>query len=778
MSENSANNYANNPAHARSARQSSDHGRNSDEIDLGYLLAICLDHKWLIIIVTLIVTMLGYTYATLATPIYRADALLQVEQTQGNLGSIEMAVMGQEQVASSTQSEILRSRMIMGRAAQQAGLDLVVTPNYFPVIGAAMVRMDVRRPGFAQGSSHAWARDSITVDSLEVDGALVGLPLTLTVTGSNTFRLSDHNGRNLGEGSVGEMFTSETPFVEMMLTQISAPSGVEFMVLKRSDTQMIRNLQGRFNVTQRGRETGILELTLEGPDPEELERSLNAISDVYLVQNINRQAAEAESRLEFLEQQTPLIQTDLNSAESRLNDYRSSQDSVDLSFETRSMLERLVQMESELNQLEIQESELSQRFTRSHPSYQTLLEKRAQLERERARLEAQADSLPETQRQVLRLNRDVEVSQAIYMQMLNATQELRIARAGTVGNVRILDNAVASTNPIEPRRSFIILISLIAGVMLGLMLVLLRHMLRRGVESVDQLQALGLQVYATIPLSERQRRLFDRFKDRKWRNRLRAAFGNTMADSLGKARQFRRAKEENGVLALIDPSDLAIEALRSLRTSLHFAMLESGNKRLMLTGPSPAVGKSFISVNLAAICAQSGQNVLLIDADLRKGHIHRSFKGQSAQGLSDYLVGDCALDKVIRSTEQSGLDYIARGTAPPNPSELLMTQRFAKFLDSVESKYDLVIIDTPPALAVTDAAVVGKQVGTTLMITRFRENPVNEIERSLEQLENAGVVVKGSILNAIERTASSYYGYGYGYGYYHYSYKTENEADS
>lgn len=776
MSENSANNTANNAAPVQPARQSRGQNQNSDEIDLGYLLAICLDHKWLIIIVTLIVTLLGYTYATLATPIYRADALLQVEQRQNNIGSLEMAMLGQqEQIASSTQSEILRSRMIMGRAAQQAGLDLVVTPNYFPVIGAAMIRMDVERPGFAQGSPHAWAGDSLTVDSLQVDQALAGRPLTLTVTGPESYRLSDENERELGAGRVGETFSRETPFVELMVAQIIAPAGVEFTVMKRSDSQMIRNLQGRFNVSQRGRETGILELTLEGPDPDELERSLNAISDVYLVQNINRQAAEAESRLEFLEQQTPLIQSDLNSAESRLNDYRASQDSVDLSFETRTMLERLVELESELNQLEIQESELAQRFTPSHPSYQTLIEKRAQLERERSRLETQTDSLPETQRQVLRLNRDVEVSQAIYMQMLNATQELRIARAGTVGNVRILDNAVAGNNPIEPRKNLIIVISLMAGVMLGLMIVLLRHMLRRGVESVDQLQALGLQVYATIPLSERQRRLFDRFKDRKWRHRIRAAFGNTMADTMGKARQFRRTKEENGVLALIDPSDLAIEALRSLRTSLHFAMLEAGNKRLMLTGPSPAVGKSFISANLAAICAQSGQRVLLIDADLRKGHIHRSFKGESAQGLSDYLVGDCSLDTVLRGTEQNGLDYIARGTAPPNPSELLMTQRFAQFLDDVESQYDLVIIDTPPALAVTDAAVVGKLVGTTLMITRFRENPVNEIERSLEQLENAGVVVKGSILNAIERTASSYYGYGYGYGYYHYAYKSDSD---
>ena len=775
MSDISAQSYANNTAPVKTPRQSRNQNQNGDEIDLGYLLAICLDHKWLVIIVTLVVSLIGYTYTLLATPIYRADALLQVEQRQNNLSSLEMSVIGQEQTASSTQSEILRSRMIMGRAADQAGLDLVVTPNYFPVIGSAMLRMGVERPGFAQGSEHVWGSDNIVIEDLQVDQALLGRPLTLEVTTAESYKLLDQNGRELGVGRVGERFVSDTPYIELLVSQISSPVNVEFSLLKRTEAQMIRNLQDRFEVASRGRDTGILELTLEGPDRQELVRSLDAIADVYLVQNINRQAAEAESRLEFLEQQTPMIQSDLNSAENRLNDYRASQDSVDLSFETRTMLERLVQLESELNSLEIQESELSQRFTPSHPSYQTLLEKRAQLERERARLELQTDSLPETQRQVLRLNRDVEVSQAIYMQMLNATQELRIARAGTVGNVRILDNAVAGPTPIAPRQNLIIVVSLLAGVILGLMIVLLRHMLRRGVESVDQLQALGLQVYATIPLSERQRRLFDRFRDRKWRHRIRAAFGNTMADTMGKARKFSRTKEQNGILALIDPSDLAIEALRSLRTSLHFVMLEAGNKRLMLTGPSPAVGKSFISGNLAAICAQSGQRVLLIDADLRKGHIHRSFKGESSQGLSDYLVGDCSLETVLRNTEQQGLDYIARGTAPPNPSELLMTKRFAQFLDEVESEYDLVIIDTPPALAVTDAAIVGKLVGTTLMITRFRENPVNEIERSLEQLENAGVVVKGSILNAIERTASSYYGYGYGYGYYHYAYKSDND---
>lgn len=249
-----------------------------------------------------------------------------------------------------------------------------------------------------------------------------------------------------------------------------------------------------------------------------------------------------------------------------------------------------------------------------------------------------------------------------------------------------------------------------AGVMLGLMVVLIRHMLHRGITSVEELQALGLQVYATIPLSERQLKIFDRLSAKKSKRRLRNVLGKRMGDSVSKAmldvrgkattktRQKHKNGNENGVLAFIDSSDLAIEALRSLRTSLHFSMLEAPNNRLMLTGPSPAVGKSFISTNLAAICAQGGQKVLLIDADLRKGHIHRSFGGHSDAGLSDYLVGDITLQQLIRQTEQDGLDYVARGTAPPNPSELLMSQRFNTFLQQVGEQYDLVIIDTPPTL--------------------------------------------------------------------------------
>ncbi len=185
-------------------------------------------------------------------------------------------------------------------------------------------------------------------------------------------------------------------------------------------------------------------------------------------------------------------------------------------------------------------------------------------------------------------------------------------------------------------------------------------------------------------------------------------------------------------------------------------------------GSSPAVGKSFISANLAAVCAQAGQKVLVIDGDLRKGHIHHAFHGDSEGGLSELLAGQLTLQDALRGTVVEGLDYIARGVSPPNPSELLMQASFTRLMADVSSRYDLVIIDTPPVLAVTDAAIVGKQVGTSLLVARFGMNPPREIELAVQRLESSGVTLKGAILNAMERTAATSYGY---YSHYNYSYK-------
>jgi len=184
------------------------------------------------------------------------------------------------------------------------------------------------------------------------------------------------------------------------------------------------------------------------------------------------------------------------------------------------------------------------------------------------------------------------------------------------------------------------------------------------------------------------------------------------------------------------------------------------------------VGKTFVSANLAAVIAQAGQRVLLIDVDMRKGYLHKVLGTPAENGLSDLLVKRCDLITAIHKTDIENFDIIGRGQIPPNPSELLMHFNFSELLDQVSALYDLVILDTPPLLAVTDAAIVGRQAGTSLIVTRFGMSPAREIELTMRRFAQNGIPLKGAIFNGVKRRASAAYGYST-YGYYHYDYKSD-----
>ncbi|MCE9664978.1 polysaccharide biosynthesis tyrosine autokinase [Halomonas sp. M5N1S17] len=721
-----------------------------DEIDLGRLFGLLLDHKWWIVAITALFTVLGVAYALLATPIYRADALVQVENKAGFSNPMQdvRAMLGEE-TKPDAELGILRSRLVLGRAVEQERLDVTVTPRRLPLVGDFLARRGVERPAFVDQYAFtrrtAWAGETLNLGELHVGPSFQGQPFTLQVLDSQRYRLS-LDGEVLGESRAGENASFLDGQVTLRVAELLAAPGAEFVLVQRPLLDVINDLRSRFSVSQQGRDSGLFDLSVSDADPQRAQRTLNAISQVYLTQNIQRQSAEAEQSLEFLEQQAPELRAQLRQAEDSLNAFRMQQDSVDLSLETKAILDRIVTLEGQLNELEFSEAEVSRRFTPSHPTYAALNEKKQQVQRERAQLNSQINNLPETQQQMLRLTRDVEVTQEIYVQLLNKMQEMNIARASTVGNVRILDGAMVQRLPVEPKKSLIVILATLLGGMVAVGFVLVRGLLNRGVESPAQIEEIGLPVYATVPLSEGQHKLTERVRRRKERQ------GKAVAMAL---------------LAERAPADTSIEALRGLRTSLHFAMMESSDNRMVITGPSPGIGKSFVSINLAAVCAQAGQRVLVIDADMRKGHIHFAFQGRSEGGLSELLSGKSSLDEVLRSTSQEGLSYLSRGSVPPNPSELLLTQRFSQLMEEASQRFDLVIVDTPPVLAVTDAAVVAKQCGTTLMVVRFQKNPIKEIEIARRRLETAGVEVRGCILNAIERKAAT----AYGYGYYNYAYK-------
>ncbi|WP_155834244.1 polysaccharide biosynthesis tyrosine autokinase [Halotalea alkalilenta] len=717
----------------------------NNDIDIGQLLGTLIDSKWLILSCAGIFFAIGLAYVTIVTPIYQADALVQVEQPGffSNPMQDVSRMLGQEAPSNDTEIQILQSRLVLGQTVRQLGLDTIVEPHRFFLLGNFLTRNGFERPSFAESS--VWANEFINIGEFIVDSAYFGEKFTIQKINNETYKLS-LNDQLLGNGIIGEDEVFLDGQVRLRIAELHAGDKAKFDLTKISELSAINGLRNNYSVTAQGRESNVLKITVNDPDSQRAQQIAQYISQNYLQQNIQRSSAEAEQSLNFLQQQAPEVRAELTAAEDILNAYRTQQDSVDLSLETQSVLQRVVNLDSQLNELEFAEADISRRFTPSHPTYAALLQKKSQLLQERGNLNREINSLPETQQQILRMQRDVEVNQQVYVQLLNKIQETNIARASTVGNVRILDTAVSQPNAVAPKKLLILSAMLALGALLGIASAFIKRHLRKGVESPEQIEEIGLPVYSTIPLSEEQIKLTKRVRHKG------SAVTNLVTSDL---------------LAEKKPSDLSIEALRNLRTSLHYAMIEAKNNILMITGPSPGIGKSFVCSNLAGVCAQGDQKVLLIDADMRKGYIHHTFRLKSDIGLSSYLSKQTNLIDVIQNTSVQNLDVITRGSVPPNPSELLMQEKFSSMLVELEKVYDLIIIDTPPVLAVTDPMIIGKNVGTVLMVIRFQYNPIKEIEFAQKRLENAGVILKGTILNAIERNAAA----TYGYGYYNYSYK-------
>ncbi len=704
--------------------------KDADEIDFGRLIGEFIDHRKLIISVTSLFTLIALIYAIFATPIYQADALIQVEQKQANAILSNLSQMPPDsQPQSAPEIALIQSRMILGKTVDDLNLQARVKQKYFPILGRGFARLAGDKPG------------NISVSRLYMPGNGEDEPkILLTVRDKNNF--SVHSDDFTITGKVGELIDEKG--ISLKIDEIDAKPGTEFVIGYVSKLKAITDLQEGLNVTDQGKDTGILTLSLTGDDPVLIERIINSISDNYLAQNIARQAAQDAKSLEFLSKQLPQVRSDLDEAEGKLNQYRRQSDSVDLSLEAKAVLDQIVNVDNQLNELTFRESEISQLYTKEHPTYKALMEKRKTLQDEKAKLNKRVSAMPETQQEILRLSRDVESGRAVYMQLLNRQQELNIAKSSAIGNVRIIDNAVTQPKPVKPKKMFIVLIGIILGGITSSALVLVRVFLRRGIETPEQLEELGINVYASIPLAE--------------------TFTKSVVQKKGWSK--KSTDEIQGFLAVDNPADLAIEAIRGLRTSLHFAMMEARNNVLMISGASPNAGKTFVGSNLAAVISQTGKKVLFIDTDMRKGYTHRLFNESNSNGLSDILSGKVEINKGIKKIASADFDFISRGMAPPNPAELLMHKRFGELLNWASENYDIVILDTPPILAVTDAAVIGHYVGTTLLVARFELNTAKEIEVSVKRFEQAGVSVKGCILNGVIKKASSYYGYGYNhYGY-------------
>lgn len=716
---------------------------NDDEIDLGELLGTLIDHKWLIIIVTAAFFVFSVGYALLATPVYQANAIVQVEQKVPSLPGLSdiASTLGASASQATTEIALITSRTVIGAAVDQLHLATIVTPRHFPFLGSFIARHysaeqpgDVAAPKLGM-NSYDWGGSSLDVFQLDVPAGLLGKTLTLVAGKNGTYNLLDDDNILLA-GQVGQPASGHG--VTLQVKSLQANPGTHFDVVRQRDLAVISQLQQDVNASEQGKDSGIIELTYDNVDPDLATELLDQISQFYVQQNVERNSAEAASSLKFVKEQLPNVRRDLEKATAALNVFQTQAHSVDITMQTKGLLDQTVAIETSIQQLQMQQADIERRFTPEHPAYKALLQQIGQLQSQKHAIETQVGHLPDTQQELLRLTRDVKVSNETYTNLLNQAQQLDIARAGTVGNVRVIDKAAVNVNrPVKPKKAIIVLGGTLLGGFLAVAFIFLRRMLNRGVEDPSDIEQLGLPVYASIPLSEQER-------------------------STSLRGTHVRGDGRQHLLTIAAPADLAAEALRSLRTSLHFARLEAKNNLLMISGCSPSAGKTFVSANLGAVIAQAGQKVLLIDADMRKGAQHKVMGGKPDNGLSELIAGQIDTAAALRKVDGvEGLHFIARGKVPPNPSELLMHANFTALLEKLMPLYDLIIIDTPPILAVTDAAVIGHQAGTSLLVVRFGMNQSREVALAKQRFEQNGVEIKGAIFNAVERRAAGYYSYGY-----------------
>lgn len=718
-----------------------------EDIDLPTLVSTLTDRKWLILSGTLLFAVASLAYVMFATPKYEANAILQVENrlppVPGLNANAAAPAAAIADAPAATETQLLTSRRVLGEAMERLNLDIAAEPVRFPLIGDMAARAQQRtEPGKLASpwfglKSYGWGGERIKIAKLEVPQALTDVPLRLVADGGGRFSLFDPNGESLAQGRVGQDVTTDEG-VRIRVEALAANPGMRFDVTRLNPMTIMADLKRDISVSEQGRNSGIIALAYANPDPMLAKQVLDRITQAYVSQNVARNSAEAAKRLKFVTEQLPKVRRELAEAQAALNRFQTRTGTMDVGTQNRSLLEQTVALDTNIQQLQVQLADASSRFTPAHPVYASLQKQINQFQAQKAALQGRINQLPDAQQGLFRLNRDVEVTNQTYASLLDQQQQLSIARESAIGTARVIDPAdVDLDNPAWPKPLLTVGAGTAIGALLMIAFVLLRQMFKRGVEDPVDIELLGLPVYASIPYSEK---------------------GKQIAMLPGRSRRDGRHR----LLALRAPTDLAMEALRTLRTSLHFARMEMKNNVLMIAAPSPGVGKTFVCANLAVTIAQAGQRVLLIDADMRRGTLHRAVGVRSDRGLSDLICGHLQPEEAIHQVPGTGsLSFISRGSVPPNPSELLMHPNFARLLHKVGKEFDIVVIDTPPVLAVTDAAVIGHHVGTCLMVVRWGLNQQREIVLAKQRLEQNGVEVRGAIFNAVEKRGAGQYAYSY-----------------
>jgi tyrosine-protein kinase Etk/Wzc len=749
-----------------------------DAFVLKDLVSLIVDQIWWVLGIAAAIILIATTYAMLATPTYVADAMLQVEAPNSNTMGVtqqnQAPAMAITQAPTDAEIQLLKSRAVLAPVVDQFKLAVSVAPHVLPVIGSLAHRFATpgqpSRPWLGM-KSYGWGGEVLSIATIEVPSALEGTKLTLRALGDDRYELLDKDGRLLLQGTAGA--NEQAGGVSLRVDQLAARAGTEFDVVRYNQLNAIESLALSLQVAEQGKQTGVVEVSLEGRDPQRVTDITNAVVASYITQHIAHRQEEASKMLSFLQGELPRFRGELEKAEQALSDYRAHAGTLTPTAESQTYLQGGMDYERQIAALNLQRTQLLQRFTPEHPQIRALDQQMAQLNTERARFESRFLSLPGSEREAVSLERNAKVAEEIYVALLNKTQELSVNRAGTVGNVHVVDEAMRPTSPVAPKRGLIIGAATLFGLIIGVLVVFVRRNFFTGVEDPEFVERnMHLPVFGSISYSAEQGRLDESLKQGKLPPKpVVPGASPSRAVQIPAARQSLQAKKP--VLAKSNPHDMTIEGLRSFRTALQFGMIDAPNKIVALTGPAPSIGKTFLSANLGVLLAETGKRVLIVDADLRRGRLAQYFGRTNEGGLTELLSGQISVSQAVTETGVNGLYLLPAGAFPPNPSELLMSNAMRQLFDDLDKQFDMVIVDTPPVLAVTDASIVANMAGTTVLVMRSGAHTEGEIAETLKKLHRAGARIMGGVFNAVPlRSLRSTRHGGYEYAY-QYRYETE-----
>ncbi len=717
-----------------------------DEVSLASYVDTLRDHRRLIAVIAFVATLIGIGYAYGARPTYETNLLIHVEEgspreSKNILG--DLGALFESKTAAATEMELLRSRLVVARAIDNLHLYITARPKYFPLIGPWIAHQNkgLTAPGLFGFGGHAWGSEKISVPVFNVPDALQNLNFIVSAEANGRYRLRQAEKNVDLKGQVGQPLEATTEFgpVSLRIDQIEARPGAQFNLMRSSRLSMIENIQTGLVVAELGKQSGVISASLQGDNAQFVSSVLSEIGREYMRQNAFRKTEEAQKSLALLDVQLPDLKRQLEQSEARLNSFRNEHGTIDLGEEAKISLQQSSAARLRKIDLEQRRADLLNRFTADHPA---VIGINSQLRAINAELQSSAAhirTLPLLEQDVLRLSRDVKVNTDLYTALLNTAQQLRLVTLGKASSVRLVDTPVTPEKPISPNRPKVIASALLLGLLLGVIIAFARKAVRGRIDDPSDIEKiLGVPVFVTIPHSKMQADLFDEVN------------GNSKRLPL---------------LARSAPTDVAIESLRNFRAALQYSLARAKSNIVLIAGPTSGMGKTFVSVNLAALLAASGKRVLLIDADFRNGHLHRYFELGRQSGLSDYLSGAARLEQILNQHVLENLDFISTGSLPPSPAELLLRPALGGVLKALSAQYDVVLIDATPILPVADTLIIGAHVGSIFLMSRAGVSTPGEIAESIKRLAHAGLAPKGVLFNDLSARPGRY-GYGYKYGRY------------